>query len=56
LLRAVASVFILSAFWIVLSGFFTPFLLGAGIGSAIAVSWLLHRMRVADNGSASCPF
>jgi multicomponent Na+:H+ antiporter subunit E len=51
LLRAVASVFILFAFWVVLSGFFTPFLLGAGIGSAIAVSWLLHRMRVADNES-----
>ncbi len=51
MLRAVASVLILFAFWIVLSGFFTPFLLGAGIGSAIAVVWLLRRMRVADNES-----
>lgn len=51
MLRAVASVCILFAFWLVLSGFFTPFLLGAGIGSAIAVVWLLRRMRVADNES-----
>lgn len=51
LLRAVASVVVLFAFWVVLSGFFTPFLLGAGVGSAIAVVWLLHRMRVADQES-----
>jgi len=31
LLRAVVSVFILFAFWIVLSGFFTPFLPQEGI-------------------------
>ena len=51
MLRAVVSVFILFAFWIVLSGYFTPFLLGSGIGSAIAVVWLLNRMKVADNES-----
>ena len=51
MLRAVASVSILFAFWIVLSGFFTPFLLGAGVGSSIAVAWLLQRMKVADDES-----
>jgi multicomponent Na+:H+ antiporter subunit E len=51
LLRVVVSVLILFAFWVVLSGFFTPFLLGAGMGSAIAVGWFAHRMKIADHES-----
>lgn len=35
-------------FWIVLSGMFTPFLLAAGAGAALAVAWLARRMEVAD--------
>lgn len=35
-------------FWIVLSGYFTPFLLGAGVLSALAVAWFAHRMDVVD--------
>jgi multicomponent Na+:H+ antiporter subunit E len=36
-------------FWIVMSGYFTPFLLGAGVLSALAVAWFAHRMDVVDN-------
>ncbi|MDA0983368.1 MAG: Na+/H+ antiporter subunit E [Proteobacteria bacterium] len=39
---------LLYAFWILMSGFFTPFLLAAGFGSALLVAWLAHRMEVAD--------
>ena len=37
-------ILILLAFWLLLSGMFVPFLLAAGVGSAIAVSWLAGRM------------
>jgi len=36
-------------FWVVLSGFFTPFLLGAGLLSALGVAWLAGRMDVIDH-------
>jgi multicomponent Na+:H+ antiporter subunit E len=48
MLRAISSVATLFLFWVALSGFFTPFLLGAGLLSAIAVVWLAHRMAVVD--------
>jgi multicomponent Na+:H+ antiporter subunit E len=35
-------------FWLLLSGFFTPFLVSAGVGCAIAVVWFSRRMAVAD--------
>jgi len=35
-------------FWILMSGYFTPFLLLAGLGSAVAVAWLAQRMQVLD--------
>jgi multicomponent Na+:H+ antiporter subunit E len=35
-------------FWLLLSGFFTPFLLSAGVGSALAVLWFARRMDVVD--------
>lgn len=38
----------LSLFWLLLSGFFTPFLLAAGAGSALAVVWFSRRMDVVD--------
>lgn len=36
------------AFWILMSGFFTPFLLAAGAASSLAVVWMARRMDVAD--------
>ena len=35
-------------FWLLLSGFFTPFLLSAGVGSALAVVWFARRMDMVD--------
>lgn len=35
-------------FWILLSGYFTPFLLGMGFASAAFAVWLAHRMEVVD--------
>jgi multicomponent Na+:H+ antiporter subunit E len=44
-----ASVFlVLYAFWILLSGLFTPFLLAAGAGCALAVLAFARRMDVID--------
>jgi len=36
-------------FWLLLSGFFTAFLLSAGAGSALAVVWFARRMDVVDH-------
>ncbi len=41
-------ILVLYAFWILMSGFFTPFLLVAGAGCALLVGWLAHRMEVVD--------
>jgi multicomponent Na+:H+ antiporter subunit E len=38
----------LFAFWLLMSGRYTPFLVGAGAAGAIAVAALAHRMEVAD--------
>ena len=43
------SLFIsLLIFWLLLSGFFTAFLMSAGVGCAIAVVWFARRMDVVD--------
>lgn len=47
--RLISLFAVLFLFWIVLSGFFTPFLLAAGAVSALAVAWLANRMDVADH-------
>ena len=39
---------ILYAFWVLLSGYFEPFLLTAGAGSALFVVWLARRMHIVD--------
>ncbi|OGA54508.1 MAG: hypothetical protein A3G25_03485 [Betaproteobacteria bacterium RIFCSPLOWO2_12_FULL_63_13] len=39
---------VLYGFWILLSGYFTPFLLAAGAGSALCVVLLSRRMRIVD--------
>ena len=36
-------------FWLLLSGYFTPFLLTAGLGCAVAVVWFARRMDVVDH-------
>jgi len=47
--HSVSLFFSLYLFWLLLSGFFTPFLLSAGVGSAIAVVWFAQRMDVVDD-------
>jgi multicomponent Na+:H+ antiporter subunit E len=46
--ETVALVATLYAFWLLLSGIYTPFLLGAGLAAAIAVAALARRMEVLD--------
>ena len=41
----IAALFV---FWILMSGFFTPFLLAVGFASALFVAWLAHRMDLID--------
>jgi multicomponent Na+:H+ antiporter subunit E len=36
-------------FWLLLSGFFTAFLMSAGVGSALAVVWFARRMDLVDS-------
>jgi len=48
MLRIAALTVPLFLFWILMSGFFTPFLLLSGLGSAVAVAWLAQRMQVLD--------
>ena len=44
----ISAIIVLFVFWLVLSGYFEPFLVTAGAASAIAVVWLAHRMAVID--------
>jgi multicomponent Na+:H+ antiporter subunit E len=52
--RALTLLIALYAFWLLLSGFFTPFLLAAGLGSSIAVLLFAQRMAAigGKDGSA----
>lgn len=48
-MRHVSLLIALSAFWVLLSGFFTPFLLTAGLGCALLIVWFVdRRMKVLD--------
>lgn len=48
-MRHVSLFVALYAFWLLLSGFFTPFLMLAGAGSALAIVWFTdRRMKVLD--------
>jgi multicomponent Na+:H+ antiporter subunit E len=38
----------LTVFWLLLSGMYTPFLIAAGVGSALAVTLMARRMRLID--------
>lgn len=46
--RSLTFLFILYSFWLLLSGFFTPFLLASGAGSTFAIWLLARRMDVID--------
>jgi multicomponent Na+:H+ antiporter subunit E len=48
MLRLLSLLAALYVFWILMSGFFTPFLLAAGFGASLAVLWIAHRMEVID--------
>ena len=39
---------LLLVFWLLLSGYFTPFLLAAGAGSSLAVVWFVRRLDLVD--------
>jgi len=47
-MHRLSAIVVLFAFWLLLSGYFEPFLLAAGLGSAVAVVWLAHRMDLID--------
>jgi multicomponent Na+:H+ antiporter subunit E len=47
-MRAAALVLVLFAFWLLLSGIYTPFLVLAGLGASLAVALLARRMGAAD--------
>jgi len=47
--RSISLLVCLAIFWVLLSGFFTPFLRAAGLGSALAVVWFARRMDVVDD-------
>lgn len=47
-MRKLSAALTLFAFWLVLSGYFTPFLLAAGAASAVAVVAFGRRLEVVD--------
>ena len=47
-LRSLSLMAALAVFWVLLSGYFTPFLLAAGAGCTLFVVWFAHRMDVID--------
>jgi len=48
-IRSFSLLIFLYLFWLLLSGFFTPFLLASGVGCALAVTWFARRMNVVDD-------
>lgn len=46
----------LLAFWLLLSGQFTVFLMLAGVGSSLAVVWVARRMEVVDREGVPADF
>jgi len=46
--RLISAFAALYLFWLVLSGYFTAFLMSAGAACAVAVVWFAHRMEVID--------
>lgn len=48
MLRSIGFLLALYAFWLLLSGMYTPFLLAAGAGCSLAIYLLARRMRLID--------
>jgi multicomponent Na+:H+ antiporter subunit E len=48
MLHSFGAAVILFAFWLLLSGYFTAFLMSAGLGCAIATVLFARRIQVAD--------
>ena len=48
-MHAFSAVLVLFGFWLLLSGFFEPFLMTAGAVSALCIVALAHRMDVIDH-------
>jgi len=48
MVRYATLVAALYLFWILMSGMFEPFLLAAGLGSALAVTWIARGMQIFD--------
>ena len=48
MLRIASLLVALFAFWVLMSGMFSPFLLGLGVASVVAVTWLARHMEIAD--------
>lgn len=48
MIRSFSLFVFLYLFWLLLSGFFTPFLLVSGVGCALVVTWFARRMHVVD--------
>ncbi len=48
-MRALSLILVLFGFWLLLSGFFEPFLMTAGAVSALCIVALAHRMDVIDH-------
>jgi multicomponent Na+:H+ antiporter subunit E len=46
--RLISAFLVLYLFWLVLSGYFTAFLMSAGAACAVAVVWFAQRMDVID--------
>src|SRR3990172_6652410 len=55
-MRALSLFLALFGFWLLLSGYFEPFLIAAGAGSAGAVVLLARRMEVVDHESVPIQF
>lgn len=49
MVRSISFFLTLALFWLLLSGMFTPFLLAAGAGSALAVALIARRMDLLDH-------
>lgn len=47
-MRLVSLFLTLLVFWLALSGYFTPFLIGAGIACSLLCVWLARRMGTTD--------
>lgn len=47
-MRTAGAALALLAFWVVMSGYFTPFLLAAGVGCSVAVVLFARQLEVVD--------